>query len=289
MPYTLTEKDVAQILAPRPRLCHKGDFGTIALFGGSCKYSGAVKLATLSSAAMRGGCGVARVCVENPLAAAVMPYLLESTLFSYAVSNDTPSASDLDTALRGVRAVGCGMGWEDTPLTRAVLTHILTHAACPILADAGALRILAATPGWKGSAKTPLIITPHPGEFSALTGIGIAEITAAPIPLAEAFARAHACIVVLKGASTIITDGKDTYEVNRGGAGMATAGSGDVLAGVLCAMLGYLSPTPLHLAAGVFLVGLAGEIAEETHPDITMIASDTIHALPAALLRLRQA
>ncbi len=287
--YTLTDKEVARILAPRPRICHKGDYGTVALFGGSYKYSGAVKLANLACAAMRGGAGVVRLTVEESLAPAVMPYLLESTLATYRVAGETPCEEDISATLCGTHAIGCGMGWEATPLTESVLIHLLSHAACPILLDAGALRLLAADERLFSLAHAPLILTPHPGEFSALTGRTIREITATPVPLAEEYARAYSCIVILKGTTTIITDGQATYEVNRGGAGMATAGSGDVLAGVLTGMLGYLTPTPRHMAAGVYLTGLAGEIAEETFPDITMLASDTVGALPHALAEIRKA
>ncbi len=288
MPKTLTNHDLSEILAPRPRLCHKGSFGTVALLGGSPKYTGAVKLANLACAAMRGGCGVVRLMVEDSLAHAVMPYLLESTLVPYRVSGWVADPAEISAALDGIRALGCGMGWEVTESTRALFTQVLAQADCPILADAGALRILAAEPALFGMARHPLILTPHPGEFSALTGRSVSEVTTFPVPLAEDFARAQNCLVILKGATTIITDGSETYEVDRGGAGMATAGSGDVLAGVLTGMLGYLSPTPRHLAAGVFLTGRAGEIAEKTHPDITMIASDTVNALPAALSEIRK-
>ncbi len=286
MIHTITHSDVAKILAPRPRICHKGDFGTVALFGGSVKYSGAVKLAHLACAAMRGGCGVVRLSVEDALVPAVLPHLLESTLAPYAVTEGLPDALALDDALRGVRAVGCGMGWEANVTTRATLHRILTRAGCPVLADAGALRVLAENELW-ACVHTPLILTPHPGEFAALAGISADEVVSSPVSHAEKYAVAHGCTVILKGATTLITDGTDTYEVDRGGAGMATAGSGDVLAGVLTGMLGYLAPTPRNLAAGVYLTGLAGEIAERTHPDITMIASDTVQALPHALTEIR--
>ncbi len=288
MPKHLQLDDVREVFAPRSRICHKGDFGTVALFGGSEKYSGAVKLANLAAAAMRGGAGVVRLTVPDTLAPAVMPYLLESTLFTYRVTDALPDTDMLCQATRGVRGIGCGMGWDGDETEKAVFRHLLVHAACPVLADAGALRQLAREKELFDLPSSALILTPHPGEFSALTGKTVAEVTAYPKELAEEFAAVHRCIVVLKGATTIVTDGVDTYEVDRGGAGMATAGSGDVLAGVLTGMLGYLSPTPKNIAAGVYLTGFAGEIAEKTHPDITMIASDTVGALPEALMHLRK-
>ncbi len=277
------------MFAPRPRICHKGDFGTIALFGGSLKYAGAVKLANLASAAMRGGVGVVRLATDISLTTAVMPYLLESTLAPYHVHDGIPCGEDLDAALRGVAAVGCGMGWEADETSCALVSHILTHSEAPILLDAGALRILAENEALFEKRKSTLVLTPHPGEFAALSALTVAEVLANPVLHAETYARKHVgCIVVLKGATTIITDGTETYEVDRGGAGMATAGSGDVLAGVLTGMLGYLAPTLRHIAAGVYLTGLAGEIAEERGTDISMTASDTIAALPEAIKHIRK-
>ncbi len=284
---TITQKDLQEVFAPRPRICHKGMFGTVALFGGSQKYSGAVKLANMASAAMRGGCGVVRLAVEESLAAAVAPYLLESTLASYRMNGSIPVWDEVDAALSGVCAVGCGMGWEANDTSRALVSHILAHADCPVVVDAGGLRVLAEDPTLFARRGCPMILTPHPGEFASLGGSTVGEVTAHPVPRAEEYARSHACIVVLKGATTIVTDGEETYEVDRGGAGMATAGSGDVLAGVLVGMLGYLEPTLRNIAAGVYLTGLAGEIAEEEVGDIAMVASDTIRALPIALKQIR--
>ncbi len=280
-------REVGEIFKSRPRVCHKGDFGTVVLFGGSIKYSGAVKLANMASAAMRGGCGVVRLAVPASLAPAVAPYLLESTLFPYKMEDGAPCEEQIGEALRGVRAIGCGMGWEANAATRQTLYAVFSHACCPLLVDAGGLRIISEEPRILDDFGYPCILTPHPGEFAAMTGKTVSEILAEPQMMAEAFARANGCIVVLKGHTTIVTDGVETYEVDRGGAGMATAGSGDVLAGVLTGMLGYLEPTPRNIAAGVFLTGLAGEIAEAGGTDVTMVASDTIAALPEAVKQVR--
>ncbi len=288
MTKTLDISSVREVFSPRPRICHKGDFGVVALFGGSVKYSGAVKLANLACAAMRGGCGVVRLAVEETLAPAVMPYLLESTLAPYSVVDNVADRAALATATRGVRAIGCGMGWEGDALERDVFAYLLSHAGCPLLADAGALRMLAEDPTLFQLSTGPMILTPHPGEFAALTGKTISQVVSEPVGLAVSYAKAHRCVVVLKGATTIVTDGEESFEVDRGGAGMATAGSGDVLAGVLTGMLGYLAPTPRNIAAGVFLTGLAGELAEEMHSDITMVASDTVAALSAAMRCVRE-
>ena len=132
-------------------------------------------------------------------------------------------------------------------------------------------------------ARAPIVLTPHLMEFSRLSGLSITEIENDPITHAKAFAREYNVILLLKGCCTIITDGNVTYLSNRGSAGMATAGSGDVLAGILAGMFGYLSPTVLTVSAGAYLAGLAGELAQKKKGAISMIASDTVGELANAV------
>ena len=132
-----------------------------------------------------------------------------------------------------------------------------------------------------------VILTPHPKEFSRLSGLAVSAVLENPAQAAAEFARRHRCVVLLKGADTHVTDGSEIYTVRRGGAGMATAGSGDVLTGILTGMLGYLPPTAKTAACAAYLAGLAGEIAEAENTDIAMVASDTVRAIPAAVKRIR--
>ncbi|MBO5932060.1 MAG: NAD(P)H-hydrate dehydratase, partial [Clostridia bacterium] len=132
-------------------------------------------------------------------------------------------------------------------------------------------------------AKAPVILTPHLMEFSRLSGLSIEQIEADPISCAKAFAKEYGVILLLKGCCTAVTDGEAVYLCNRGGAGMATAGSGDVLAGILAGLCGYLSANALTVAAGAYLAGVAGELAQQAQGAVSMLASDTVSQISNAL------
>ena len=132
-------------------------------------------------------------------------------------------------------------------------------------------------------AKAPVILTPHLMEFSRLSGLSIEQIEADPISCAKTFAKEYGVILLLKGCCTAVTDGEVVYLCNRGGAGMATAGSGDVLSGVLAGLHGFVPVSARSVACGAYLAGRAGELAEKESTSISMTASDTVARLPDAV------
>jgi NAD(P)H-hydrate epimerase len=133
------------------------------------------------------------------------------------------------------------------------------------------------------SSACKIVLTPHLKEFERLSGIPIAEIVKDPIYHAKCFARTYGVVLLLKGTCTVVTDGDKVYLVNRGCAGMATAGSGDVLSGILVGLLGYADANPLSVACGAYIAGRAGELAERDVNPISMIASDTVAHIPKAV------
>ena len=134
----------------------------------------------------------------------------------------------------------------------------------------------------------PCSATEKTREFARLTGKTVPEIQADGLNLAEAFAREHGVTVLLKGPATIVTDGRETWITDRGCPGMATAGSGDVLSGILAAVCAGDTPLPRAAASGAWLNGRAGEIAQSRMGDVSMTAGDTVQALPEALRELRK-
>ena len=137
------------------------------------------------------------------------------------------------------------------------------------------------------NAACTLILTPHVKEFSRLTGLSVNEILNSPVAAAEAYAKEQKVILLLKGPATIITDGETTYITDTGCAGMATAGSGDVLSGILAAVLGY-APDPLFgTAAAAWINGKAGELAQEKYGAVGMVAGDTITCVAKVLKRFQ--
>ena len=175
------------------------------------------------------------------------------------------------------------MGWGRSDEYVKILDYLLRGYSGALLFDADALNTLAEAGAKLLERKHgPVVLTPHPMEFSRLCGKSIAEIQEHPIELAKSFAAGHGVVLLLKGAVTTVTDGTVVYQTDRGCAGMATAGSGDVLSGELAGLLGYLPPTALTVACGAYLAGLAGEIAERESNPFSMVASDTARALPKA-------
>lgn len=285
--------DVRKLFPERARDAHKGSFGYIALIGGSIRYSGAIRLANMASCAMRAGAGVTRLCAPKSLCAAIVPQILESTLFPLSERDGSIlfREDEFREAVRGTRAAAFGMGAGLTAEMEAAVRWLVRTYEGTLILDADALNALAkAGPDLLLEAKGRTLLTPHLGEFSRLSGLEIDTIRQEPEAIAERFAKDHHTTVLLKGPVTTVTDGTETLRVDRGCPGMATAGSGDVLSGILAAIAGAHPEQPLAAvaAAGAWINGRAGEIAQQRHGDVSMIASDTAGAVEEAIRELRQ-
>lgn len=286
----LKKEDIKSIFPKRDENSNKGNFGYVGIMGGSIEYSGAVKLANLSCASLTSGCGVVRLIVPKEIANGVMPYLLEQTLFTIE-SKDGHMIFDkekIDKSLEKLKTLAIGMGWGESSDNEKILSYILETKDIPVVIDADGLNTLAKMDkSILNKTKCKVILTPHPKEFERISGYDIEDIKNNPQGLAINFANEYNVILLLKGHTTTVTDGKTTYLVKRGCAGMATAGSGDVLSGILVGILGYNEPNVLSIAAGAYLAGLAGEIAQEELNDISIKASDTISKIPEAINEIR--
>ena len=279
--------DFSSVLQTRSRNSHKGDYGYVGVLAGCTEYSGAAKLANLSCAALRSGCGVSTLAVPKGIAASVSPYLLESTLMVMpddGAGHLAFDASALDELMKNRRALAVGMGWGRSPENARILSYLLERYDGALVIDADGLNTLAEMDSSllrRTCAK--VFLTPHPKEFARLSGNSVQEILCDPVTLARRYASDKGVCVLLKGACTVVTDGEESYLVDRGCAGMATAGSGDVLSGILAGLLGYAPANALTLACGAYLAGVAGEHAEADSNAISMTASDTVRALPRAI------
>ena len=275
----ITIEDIKDFFKFRDSNVNKYDFGVAGIMGGSINYSGSVKLASMSLAALRSGCGIARVIVNNDLKDAIMPYLLEQTLF--VLDNN------LSDAIKNLDSLAVGMGWGSDISRNEYLEYILFNYKGKLIIDADGLNILSKNLDWLSNTKARVILTPHLKEFSRLTGISVSDIKENPQKLAEEFAKKYHVILLLKGPTTIITDGISTYLVDSGSPGMATAGSGDVLSGILAGFLAYNSYDTLVVAGAAYLAGLAGSIASLKYTDVSSIASDQIKCIPDAIKIIR--
>ena len=288
----LTNEDLKEIFKEREKDSHKGIYGYVGILGGCMEYTGAVKLANLSSTALRAGCGVIRVIVPKSIESSIAPYLLEQTIFP--IENDKEekmkfNKEKMDKALEKLKAFAIGMGWGKGRDNEKILEYILHTKKIPCVIDADGLNTLSQMDlNILQKTKCKVILTPHLKEFERLSKISIERVKENPIKIAETFASKYHVILLLKGTITIVTNGIETYLIKRGCPGMATAGSGDVLSGILVGMLGYCEPSTKIVAAASYLAGMAGELAQEKYTDISMKASDTIEMIPEAIKKIRK-
>lgn len=274
-------EDIKELFKRRKIDANKGDFGKVGILGGSVKYSGAVKLANLSLCTLRSGAGLVRVIVPKEIIEFIAPYLLEQTMHPY----DT--LEDIKDAIKEIDSLAIGMGWDYDESHISILEYVLENFNGNLILDADALNTLVGHLDLLKEARAKIVLTPHLKEFSRLTGLSVDDIKDDEICVAREFAKEYGVILVLKGHTTIVTDGEEVYLCKCGTPGMATSGSGDVLSGILAGMLAYQDYNLLTVSAGVLLNGLAGEIAESLNTDISMIASDTIHSIGGAIKEIR--
>lgn len=286
--YNLLEKeDVKKVFPERKNYSHKGTYGYVGLIGGCTRYSGAPRLAMHAAAAMRAGAGVVRLAVPESIKSAFFKEVTEATLFFLPDDGEglVFDESTLEEFLKGLTSVTIGMGLGNGKDNLRILNYILHNFKGTVIVDADGLNAISRDLGvLKGRTCKNLIFTPHVKEFSRLSGYSAEEILAAPVEKAKEFASRYDVTVLLKGTATVVTDGKEVYLVDRGCPGMATAGSGDVLSGILAGISGYNDPFDAEkVACGAFLNGFAGETAQRKINPVSMTASDTVNALADAV------
>jgi ADP-dependent NAD(P)H-hydrate dehydratase len=269
-------------LAPRKLESHKGDYGHCLLVGGSRGMAGAIALA--GKAALRGGAGRVTVAIPDnclDVVAALEPCYLTLALPTDGESRIVAEARDRLQS-HPADCLACGPGLGTGPHIDSLIRWMYQTLTQPMVIDADGLTAMARQHFPWGSSAGPRILTPHPGEFRRL----IDRPDASVAQLRESvslWAQQQQVTVVLKGHRSIITDGDEWSENGTGNPGMATGGTGDVLTGLLVALLGQgLAPLPAARLA-VHLHGLAGDLAAAQIGQVSLIARDLIDYLPAAI------
>jgi NAD(P)H-hydrate epimerase len=275
-------------LPPRPVEGHKGTFGRVLVVAGSVGMTGAAAL--VGRAALRAGAGLVRVATARsalPIVAAIEPSY--TTLPLGEDSEGRISAKAVNAILNAAQendvvAVGPGMG-QSTGL-RAVVEALLRQEGMRLLIDGDGLNNLSRLTGWPRKRKADVILTPHPGEMKRLwSGLFHEDVPHDRQEIATRAAQTAQAVVALKGAGTVVTDGERVYVNSTGNPGMATAGSGDVLTGVVAALMGQGLSNFEATVLGVYVHGLAGDIAAGRLGQISLMATDIIDALPEAFQR----
>lgn len=262
---------------------NKGDYGKLGIIAGSKGMTGAPYFSTMG--AMRTGAGVCFLVAPSD-ALTVLQTKLNEPVFIFTKSKEHFTVEALGEVINHSKqydAVILGPGLSEKEGVSAFVSAFIERCEKPLLIDADGLNSIKDTALLKRKSET--VITPHPREFSRLSGRTVSEIQANRKELALSFAKEYGVTVVLKGNRTIVASPLgEVYENMTGNAGMATAGTGDVLSGIIGALLAKRCEAFLAAKLGVFLHGLAGDFAAQKKGETSLIASDLIEELPAAIM-----
>ena len=286
-----TAADLVQHLTPRDPESHKGTFGHVLLVAGSRGMAGAAALA--ARGAMRAGAGLVTIALPATIAPPFFANLPEAMLLPFPDNGQLVEGRDAAALVieqlsrASVLAIGPGLSRGGGPAR--LVRDVCAAADLPLLIDADALHVLAAAgPGTVSRRSTPAVLTPHPGELSRLLGVSTADVQADRLGAARACAVRFNAVVVLKGSRTVVAPPVGPLWINpTGNPAMAAAGMGDVLTGVISAHLARgMAPLPAALL-GVYLHGLAGDLAVVDSGPWGILASEVADRIPAALRSLR--
>ena len=277
-------------LPPRSPDSHKGDYGRALLIGGSRGMAGAIALAGM--ACLRSGAGLVRIAAPDNAVdtiAAFEPSYMVTPLLCDDVSGDfvaSRTQGELEKRLDWATCVAVGPGLGRSVEKTKLVRWIYQTAKHPLVVDADALNALAENPRELETHAGPRVLTPHPVEFARLSGVQ-ADSRAAQIAAARKLAKEQKVIVLLKGQHTFITSGSEEALNQTGNPGMATGGCGDVLTGIITALVCQgLSPFDAAVL-GAHVHGLAGDLAASELGQVSLIASDLVRFLPRAFQQMQ--
>lgn len=272
-------------LPPRPVEGHKGTFGRVLVVAGSVGMTGAAAL--VGRSALRAGAGLVRVATPAgalPIVASIEPCY--TTLPLAQDDSGRISSRAIATILDAVKdndATAFGPGAGQSTALREVAETLVQQESLWLVIDGDGLNNLSRLSGWPQKRRASVVLTPHPGEMKRLwSGLFRDEMPNDRREQAARLASAAGAVVALKGAGTVVTDGRRVYVNQTGNPGMATAGSGDVLTGIIAALIGQGLSDFDATVLGVHVHGLAGDLAAHRLGQISLIATDIIDALPQA-------
>jgi len=265
---------------PRRQDTHKGDYGRVLILAGAEGYTGAPAMA--AKAALRSGAGLIYLGVPRCVYPILAAKLDAPMVFPLADDRGTLSLSSLPAILEKLsKADACllGPGLGRSKELDELICAVIRSCKCPLILDADGINAIAGHMDVLRGANCPVVLTPHEGEFRRLTQIAETD----RILGAQRLAKDTGCVVLRKGHETVITDGNTTYVNRTGNAGMATGGSGDVLAGILTALAGQKIPLLQAAAAAAWLHGTAGDLAAAKLGQYSMGPMDLLDQLPRLL------
>ena len=285
----LNDTDLEKFFPERKRNVNKGSFGKACVIGGSKSYPGSAVLSLSALTALKMGNGYCNLAIPDSIFDAVALKFPELTITTLKSDGDKLifDQEKLKTLFK-YDAICFGMGVGVTYDNYQTIKYLLENYTGRLLIDADGLNTLS-TYGIEiiKNKNCDVVLTPHVKEFSRLIGKETDEIISQTVPLAVEFALKYGVILVLKSATTVITDGTEFYLNTTGCSGLAKAGSGDILSGIICGLLAGRQDVFDCAVAGCYLFGLAGEMASKELNDVCMTASDVINALPKVINKIR--
>jgi len=278
-------------LKPRAVDGHKGDYGKVCIVAGSVGMSGAAALA--GRAALRAGAGLVRVATAKsalPIVASIEPSYTTIPLAEDSIGRI--SAKAISTILDAVGendAMAFGPGVGISGGLRTVAQRLIEQEQLRLVIDGDGLNNLSQLKSWPTKLKAEVVLTPHPGEIKRLwSGLFREPLPSERQQQAVQLAQRTKTVVALKGAGTVVTDGERVYVNKTGNPGMATAGSGDVLTGAITALIGQGLGNFDAAVLGVYVHGLAGDIAAERLGQVSVMATDILEALSDAFRSMKE-
>lgn len=266
----------------RPENSHKGTFGRVLVVGGSPCMSGAAYFS--AKAAYRTGAGLVQILTHEDNRIILQTQLPEAILSTYSEGSFNDDA--ISEAIEKADVVVVGVGLGQGPLSKRILSLVLTVSDAPIIADADALNMIAKDLTLLSNVSAPIIITPHMAEMARLCHTDISEIMANQVGFATSFAEKNSLICVLKDHETVVCDGNvnsPIYINKSGNSGMSTGGSGDVLTGIIAALIAQGIPLFDATSLGVYIHGLAGDAAADELGEYSVMASDIIEHISTVI------
>lgn len=269
----------------RKRNSHKGCYGSALVIGGSKEYSGSILLSANALASLKMGVGYSALAVPSTLFDAYVGKVPECLLFTFNDQNNSCMFDEKDISkILAFDCIAIGMGMTVNNGVYGTIKYLINNYSGTLIIDADGLNSISqfGLDVFKNK-KANVIITPHVGEFSRLICKSSQDILDDPISYAKDFATKYAVTVVLKSSTSVITDGNEVYINTTGCSGLAKAGSGDVLSGIIAGLTARSEYTFLATIAACFIFGKAGEVVEHEQNAFTMTASDVINALPRVI------
>ena len=287
-------EEVRELIPDRVKESHKGTYGKVALLGGAVEYSGAIRLSALAYSALKSGAGLSTVAVPRFLVPIVSQNILEVMIYPIESTDKEIifNKENIDGLINKFDVLTIGMGLGRSEEASKIVNYIIENFTGKLVLDADALYIVSKNIDILNKSKAKIILTPHMMEFKRLydayvgknSELSFEEFEKNSVEFAKTFVKEYNVTLLLKGPTTyVMSRDIKISAINRGTPGMATAGSGDVLSGILTGFLGYIDDEFDAARVSAYVNGLAGELAAKVEGEISMTSGNTIKQIANAI------